>query len=153
VPGVLSRPASAGDLDLVTRWRVAYCVEILGAADGEALRAESREDMRRMCDARSAWLVEHDGIPMSFSGFNARLPDVVQIGGVFTPPAFRSHGWARAAVAGQLAAAVEEGVARAILFTRRGQSRGAARVPGDRLPADRRLRAAPLLTSGHAATT
>jgi GNAT superfamily N-acetyltransferase len=116
-PGVRGRPASAGDLDLVARWRVAYCVEILGAAEDDALRAESREDMRRMCDAGSAWLVEHDGVPVSFSGFNARLPDVVQIGGVFTPPALRSRGWARAAVASQLAAVIGEGVSRAILFT------------------------------------
>jgi predicted GNAT family acetyltransferase len=70
-----------------------------------------------MCDAGSAWLIEHDGVPTSFSGFNARLPDVVQIGGVFTPPALRSRGWARAAVASQLAAVVGEGVSRALLFT------------------------------------
>ncbi len=70
-----------------------------------------------MCGAGSAWLVEHHGVPVSFSGFNARLPDVVQIGGVFTPPALRSRGWARAAVASQLAAVIVEGVSRAILFT------------------------------------
>ena len=116
-PGVRGRPASAADLDLVTGWRVAYCVEILGATEDDALRAESREDMRRMCDAGSSWLVAQDGVPMSFSGFNARLPDVVQIGGVFTPPSLRSRGWARAAVASQLAAVRGEGVARAILFT------------------------------------
>ena len=116
-PGVRGRPVTASDLDLVTRWRVAYCVEILGATESDALRAESREDMRRMCDAGSAWLVERDGVPTSFSGFNARLPDVVQIGGVFTPPALRSRGWGRAAVASQLAAVVGEGVSRAILFT------------------------------------
>jgi len=116
-PGVRGRRPSADDLDLVARWRVAYCVEILGAAEDDALRAESREDMQRMCDAGSAWLVEHDGVPMAFSGFNARLPDVVQIGGVFTPPALRSRGWARAAVASQLAAVIGEGVGRAILFT------------------------------------
>ena len=116
-PGVRGRPANGADLDLVTEWRVAYCVEILGATEDDALRAESREDMRRMCDAGSAWLVERGGTPMSFSGFNARLPDVVQLGGVFTPPALRSRGWARAAVASQLAAVVGEGVSRAILFT------------------------------------
>jgi uncharacterized protein len=116
-PGVRGRAATIGDLDLVTRWRVAYCVEILGATEGDALRAESREDMRRMCDASLAWLIEQDGGPVSFSGFNARLADVVQIGGVFTPPALRSRGWARAAVASQLAAVVGEGVSRAILFT------------------------------------
>src|SRR5688500_7263677 len=44
-PGVQCRPTRADDLDLVTRWRVDYSVEILGAEDGDALRDESRADM------------------------------------------------------------------------------------------------------------
>jgi predicted GNAT family acetyltransferase len=47
------------------------------------------------------------------------LPDVVQIGGVYTPPALRSRGYARAVVAGSLAAAAAMGVGRSILFTGR----------------------------------
>jgi uncharacterized protein len=50
--------------------------------------------------------------------FNARLPDVVQVGGVYTPPEHRRRGAARAVVAGMLRGARdEEGVGRAILFT------------------------------------
>ena len=116
-PDVRGRAAHAGDLDLLTRWNTAYNVELLGATDGEALRAEARANVQRMCDRDSAWLLERAGAPVAFSGFNARLPDVVQIGAVFTPPAFRSNGWARAAVASQLAAVRGEGVGRAILFT------------------------------------
>ena len=116
-PGVRCRPTRTSDLDLVTRWRVAYSVEILGATENDALRSESRTDMERMHAIGSGWLLEREGTPVAFSGFNARLPDVVQIGGVFTPPAERRRGWARAAVAGSLAAVAAAGVRRAILFT------------------------------------
>jgi predicted GNAT family acetyltransferase len=51
--------------------------------------------------------------------FNGRLPDAVQIGGVFTPPDLRARGFARAVVAGALLAARAEGVTRSILFTGR----------------------------------
>jgi ribosomal protein S18 acetylase RimI-like enzyme len=124
-PGVRCRPTVASDLDLITRWRVAYAVELLGAEDGDALRAESRGDMERTHAAGSAWLLEHDGTPLAYSGFNARLPDVVQIGGVFTPPELRARGWARAAVAGSLLAVAASGVRRALLFT--GEENVAAR--------------------------
>lgn len=42
---------------------------------------------------------------------------MVQVGGVYTPPALRSRGYARCAVAGSLLAARAEGAERAILFT------------------------------------
>jgi predicted GNAT family acetyltransferase len=51
------------------------------------------------------------------AGFNARLPGIVQVGAVWTPPEHRRKGFARAAVALHLAEARAEGVSRAILFT------------------------------------
>jgi uncharacterized protein len=41
----------------------------------------------------------------------------VQVGGVFTPPARRGHGYARAAVAASLALARARGAQRSVLFT------------------------------------
>jgi predicted GNAT family acetyltransferase len=49
--------------------------------------------------------------------FNARLPDMVQLGNVWTPPELRGRGFARAAVAGALLLARRHDVAEAILFT------------------------------------
>ena len=60
------------------------------------------------------------GIPVSCCSFNARLPDMVQIGGVFTPSQHRQRGYARAVVAGALLEARRQGVAAAILFTGSG---------------------------------
>ena len=48
---------------------------------------------------------------------NARIPDMVQIGGVWTMPALRGQGLARAVVAGALLAARQDGVQSAVLFT------------------------------------
>jgi len=41
----------------------------------------------------------------------------VQLGGIFTPPEHRGHGYARAAVAASLIAASQRGAFRAVLFT------------------------------------
>lgn len=59
-----------------------------------------------------------DGVPVSLSAINASLPDVVQLGGIYTPPALRGRGHARAAVAASLLAARERGASRAVLFTK-----------------------------------
>ena len=49
--------------------------------------------------------------------FNARLPDIAQVGGVWTPPHARGRGYARCVVAGSLLHARTQGVSRALLFT------------------------------------
>ena len=49
--------------------------------------------------------------------FNARLPDVVQLGGIFTRPEDRGRGYARRLVAGMLQHARADGAPRAVLFT------------------------------------
>ncbi len=114
---VRCRATRADDLDLVTEWRVGYRTELMGDTDGPELRRLARDDMELMHRAGSSFLLEDGNALVAFSAFNARLPDVVQIGGVWTPPALRSRGYARAAVAGSLVAVRPEGVTRSILFT------------------------------------
>src|SRR6266566_2868556 len=63
------------------------------------------------------WRVRFAGeAPVSYSVFNAMLADIVQIGGVWTPPERRGRGYARSVVAGSLLAARKQGIARAVLF-------------------------------------
>jgi predicted GNAT family acetyltransferase len=57
-----------------------------------------------------------DETPVAYSVFNATLPDIVQIGGVWTPPESRGRGYARSVVAGSLLAAHQQEVRRAVLF-------------------------------------
>lgn len=106
------------DLPLLTGWRRAYAVEALGERDDAALAARAAGDI-------AAWhshgdifvLTDADGTPLSMATHNARVPDTVQIGGVWTPPPWRGRGYARAIVAGALLAAREDGARTAVLFT------------------------------------
>lgn len=104
------------DLELLARWRAAYLVETLGAPPGP----DTDEEARRQAAVGGWWLVDVEGEPCAITTFNAQLPDVVQVGGVYTPPERRGRGYARAAVAASLLDARARGAARAILFTGAG---------------------------------
>lgn len=113
------RKAAIDDLDVLGRIRHDYSVETLGAEPGDALLATARSDMARIVEQGIGWVLIEDGAIVAFSGYNAHLPDAVQIGGVYTMPSVRRRGLARAVVAGQLLDARAAGVSRAILFTGR----------------------------------
>lgn len=125
VPPALARgevacgPPLPSEVLRLVDWRVAYALETLGALPGEALRKTCAEEVSRLTDEGNAFVLRASGEAVAFSGFNARLPEVVQVGGVYTPPGLRGRGHARAAVAGSLLAARAEGVCRAVLFTER----------------------------------
>lgn len=119
---LVCRAADAADLPLLARWRAAYHVEALGAAPGPATDEAARTEVHRW----GFWVLVDAGAVVAMTSFNARLPDMVQVGGVYTPPQLRGRGYARAAVAGSLVDARAEGVARAILFT--GDDNAAARA-------------------------
>ncbi len=105
------------DLELLVRWGVAYSLETLGAVAGPRAERSWRKRVRESVAERRIFLLLRDGEPVAMSGFNATVPECVQIGGVFTPPALRRHGFARACVAGSLVYARSQGVPRAVLFT------------------------------------
>ncbi len=86
------------------------------AADGPELRRSSREEVLPHHALGSDWVLLDGETPVSCSVFNAMLPDIVQIGGVWTPPPLRGRGYGRSVVAGSLLAAREQGVQRAVLF-------------------------------------
>lgn len=111
-PGTL-RPARAEDFGWLGPWRQAYRRELDGfETTGDELRewydAWTRDDRLRVLD-------DH-GTPLAITGFNATLPDTVQVGAVYTPPERRGRGHARRAVALHLAEARAKGVSLAVLF-------------------------------------
>ncbi|AGP36348.1 GNAT family N-acetyltransferase [Sorangium cellulosum] len=114
---VLCRRSEPADVDRLARWRAAYSAELFGWSPGPALDASSREQVARQHEDGDAYVLVAGERPVSCTFFNARLPDIVQVGGVWTPPELRRRGYARAAVAGSLLAARDGGAARAILFT------------------------------------
>ncbi|HEX2676304.1 MAG TPA: GNAT family N-acetyltransferase [Polyangiales bacterium] len=114
---VVCREPHPAEHEALHAWRYAYDLETLGAPDNEETRARSREFLDAQLGERNAWIALHEGRPVSLSAFNATLPDMVQLGGIYTPPSERGRGYARAAVAASLLAARERGAERAVLFT------------------------------------
>lgn len=108
VPAAEHRP-------LLLDWRAAYHLEILGTPEGEA-RSPAERDVDGFLARGSHRILVHEDRPVALTGFNAALPEIVQIGGVYTPPTLRGRGYARQAVALHLAEARARGVTRAVLF-------------------------------------
>ncbi len=106
-----------GDLDseIAEGWRQSYLTEAMDF-DADRARSQSKKDVAAYVqrDSHRALLVS--GQPVGMTGFNARLPEAVQIGGVYTPPVLRGRGYAKLAVALHLLEARAAGVTRAVLF-------------------------------------
>jgi RimJ/RimL family protein N-acetyltransferase len=113
--GLALAPLSEAPRDLLLRWRAAAQREAYGA--GEDAEQAAAADVALWLAAGTHRVLLRGGEPVAMTGFNARLPGVVQVGAVWTPPELRRQGLARAAVALHLAEARAEGVGRAILFT------------------------------------
>jgi RimJ/RimL family protein N-acetyltransferase len=106
------------EIDLIAGWRADYARETLSRPDTPALPIRSRQETERLhAEGRAFVAATATDEPLAFSAFNAVLPDAVQVGGVWTPPARRGRGYARAAVAGSLLDARARGVTRGVLFT------------------------------------
>lgn len=114
-PGTSLRPLAPPDLPLVTAWRTTYIGEVLGQTGAEA-RAKAEADLASYLAKDSHRLLLLDGTPVALTGFNATLPEIVQVGGVYTPPDLRGRGYARRAVALHLDEARRKGAGRAVLF-------------------------------------
>ncbi len=115
--GFSLRPATPHDLPLLAQWNHAYNLEVLGMVDSAATRAETHKAAQQTIAHGRQRLLLKEGVVVAQTNFNAALPDTVQVGGVYTPPCGRSHGFARRAVAAHLGAAFADGVESAILFS------------------------------------
>jgi len=105
------------DVELMTHWRVGYALEVLGETESPELWQQMRAGVQKYLREQKSWILEADGQPVSTSSFNAATAELVQVGGVWTPPELRSRGYGRAAVAASLLAVRDKGVQTAILFT------------------------------------
>lgn len=113
-PGHLVPFAAAPDA-VLRDWLAAYEGETLSTPpDAIPGRVETR--LRAALAGDTHRVLMHDCVPLAMTGFNARLPGIVQVGGVYTPPALRGRQHARRAVALHLAEARDQGVGQATLF-------------------------------------
>ena len=103
--------------ELLTDWIRAYEIEGLGAVEGPKLEATVVARVDGFMIREDIWVLFDGAEAVCLCGFNATLPEMVQIGPVWTPPKHRNRGYARHLLAATLAAARERGVQRAILFT------------------------------------
>jgi len=109
------RPLRAAPRDLIIGWRRAYLQEVL-PMPGEDTAQKARDDIASYIAADSHRVLYQGETPVAMTGFNAVLPQAVQIGGVYTPPVSRSRGLARRAVAQHLQEARASGLNHATLF-------------------------------------
>jgi uncharacterized protein len=114
------------ELELLVEWSVAYQVETLGQIESQKLRDESHQTLERRQADKSHFCLVCGQTPVAYCTFNARLPDIVQIGGVWTPTQLRGNGYGKSVVAGALIYArysrrewlpPSQGVTQAVLFT------------------------------------
>lgn len=113
-PGKIRQPVKA-DRDLIFKWTRAYSAE-LHMSCAERLDEEAKGRTDRALKTGDVRILERDGQPVSMTAINARLSDMIQIGGVYTPPELRGKGYARRAVALHMAEERAQGVMTAILF-------------------------------------
>ncbi|MCA3442222.1 MAG: GNAT family N-acetyltransferase [Rhodobacter sp.] len=127
-PGVLAA-LEAVDAGVLAAWRATYLTEVAGTPPDRAAR-QAPADIERWRTAKSHYVLLEAGVPVAMSGFNAVLPDVVQVGAVYVPPSLRGRGRARRVVALHLAEARARGVGRARLFAVSDQAARAYRAIG-----------------------
>jgi RimJ/RimL family protein N-acetyltransferase len=110
------RHPATEELALLVTWRVRFSVEALGTPETPELRRVSEADIQLQHERGADWVLAAGDALVAYAAFNAMLPEIVQVGGVWTPPAARGRGYARSVVAGALLAAGKQGVRRAVLF-------------------------------------
>jgi uncharacterized protein len=91
------RSATAADIPVLTVWGGEFFPEVgLPPAERDLFIARLDETIA----AERLWLWEADGTPVSMLGYRETTARTVRIGPVYTPRAWRSRGFASAAVAG-----------------------------------------------------
>jgi uncharacterized protein len=111
VPGE-SRPAGPDDAERLYRWIDGFYREAVPHENAAGLI----EAVDRRLSAGELW-VWQDGEPVSMLWTNTPVAGVVRIGGVYTPPPARGHGYASALVAGVSRRTLDGGAAACCLFT------------------------------------
>jgi predicted GNAT family acetyltransferase len=108
-------PLAQAPADKIKSWIHAYMIEALNTPKAQA-DAEVFTRYDRYVEANSHVVLMDGSQPLAMCGFNARLPQIVQVGGVFTPRTLRGQGHARRALGQHLAQARTAGVQQAVLF-------------------------------------
>ncbi len=126
--GVL-RPLADASPDVIKGWITDYDTNTLNVPLERAV-IEAERAYKHYLSSGSHKVLMSDDVPLCMTGFNAQLPDIVQLGGVYTPQEQRGRGYARRAVALHLAEAAAVGTTRATLFSASEMAARAYRAVG-----------------------
>jgi len=124
------RKPDKDDFSVLSDWYYAYAIETSLRPANEESRLLCEQAVKDEIKDDTARLLFVDGKPVAKTGFNATMPDTVQIGGVYTPPELRGRGYGRQAVALHLKEARSYGVKHAILFSANDHASRAYRAIG-----------------------
>jgi GNAT superfamily N-acetyltransferase len=127
--GLRLAPIFPDDLSFAVPWRAGSLVETMGFPPEIAPQA-ARHQMIAYQAAGRHRILWRGAEPLAMAGVNASIPEVVQVGAVYTPPELRGQGYARRAVALLLDEARHNGIKRALLFTASDHAARAYRAIG-----------------------
>ncbi len=111
-PSGALRAAIPNDLDTIEAWRSAFLREALHEEPGENIR-----DLALRSIQAGLTYVWDDRGPVSLALLTRPTPHGISIGGVYTPPEHRAHGYASACVAGLSQQQLDQGRSFTALFT------------------------------------
>ena len=114
VPGSI-RTATADDRDLLVAWVRDFLREAVHRTDDGETQAVVDSALRT--GARTFYLWEHDGRPVSLAGVTGPTPNGIRVGPVYTPPPDRGHGFASAVTAAASQQQLDQGRRFVFLFT------------------------------------
>lgn len=108
------RLADTFDFAVLCDWFMGYALDtgLTGSPDDARIDGENRA--KNAIANPDVMMLLEGGAPVAMAGINGRVADLVQIGGVYTPPHGRGQGLARRAVSGLLAH--QKDVTHSILF-------------------------------------
>ncbi len=108
-------PLSKAPKDILLGWMAGYEVEALGL-DPASAGPEAAVSYERYIAAGDCVVLMDGDRPLAMANLNARLPEIVQVGGVYTPSDQRGQGHAQRVVSLLLEQARNEGARKATLF-------------------------------------
>lgn len=108
-PGAL-RPPTTGERELLIAWTGGFELETGQLGGDPAARVDERL-------SHGGWWLWEDRQPVSLVGLAQPVAGVVRLGPVYTPPEWRSRGYASAAVAAASRQALAAGARRCMLYT------------------------------------
>ncbi len=108
------RAATPDDFELAIEWRMAFDMEAFGRQDRE--QAERLAQLGITADNRGLCFWEDQQL-VSMAGYSGPTPNGMRVGPVYTPPAFRRHGYGSALTAALSQRLIDSGRRFCFLFT------------------------------------